>query len=250
MTRRSPENRFSPAQTLAVLCLLAAAFLALHGCRSAQAPNKSTSTPPATSAAPPPQEIAAFPWPPPQASSRVVLAALAADPGLKTFGDIDRKLTAALLPRGYVERSYFSVPGGFALVTRLEQIYGDGRSMPPPARFSAQLLPPSRFADYLRALFTANPGYYRVIVFIATAQGISESKSGPSQEEANAWVHDGVDVLPASIANQPSGGKVHCSALIYQFKQSNATSTDKAELISNVDPVANLTNAGLWQALN
>lgn len=249
-------NHVPLSRKLFVICLLItaglAASLVLYGCRAASPPPRSSGEHGPTKATPPPPspEIAAFPWPPPQASSRVVLSALARDTSLKTLGDVDRKLSGALLPKGYIERSYYSVPGGFALVTRLEQIYSDGRSMPSPARFSAQLLPPSRFADYLRALFTANPGYYRVIVFIATSQGVNEAATAPSQEQANGWVRNGVDVLPASIADQPVSGGFHCTALIYQFQQSNASSSDKAQLISNVDPVVNLTNAGLWQALN
>src|SRR5579863_7649802 len=148
-------------------------------------PPPSPSPQPKSPARPP---VAAFPWPPPQASSRVLLAAWPRSPQMRLFGDIDARLTAALQPKGYAERSYYSVPGGFALVTRLEQIYSDGRSMPPPARFSARLLPPSRFTDYIRALFTADPGYYRVIVFIVTDQGFSEGAQGPSQGDADKWL--------------------------------------------------------------
>ena len=213
------------------------------------------SEPAGDGAAPPPPPdqpapIAAFPWPPPQASSRVLLASWPRGPQMRDFGDIDARLTAALQPKGYVERSYYSVPGGFALVTRLEQIYSDGRSMPPPARFSAQLLPPSRFSDYIRALFSADPGYYRVIVFVATDLPFSEGAQGASQGQADAWIRDGVDMLPATIASRPLTDRVRCAALIYQFRQSNATAADKAELIPGIDAVLSLTNAGLWQALN
>jgi hypothetical protein len=216
---------------------------------TAMPPPPVTTAPRPVTAAPPPS-IAAFPWPPPQASSRVVLAAWPRGPQMRVFGDIDSRLTSALRPKGYVERSYYSVPGGFALVTRLEQIYSDGRSMPPPARFSAQLLPPSRFSDYLRALFNADPGFYRVIVFIVTDQGSAEGAQGPSEADADKWIHDGIDILPSDIASHPLTDGVRCVALIYQFRQSNASNAAKAELIPKIDPVANLSNAGLWEALN
>ncbi|MBV8774528.1 MAG: TonB family protein [Deltaproteobacteria bacterium] len=73
-----------------------------------------------------------FPWPPPKASARVVL------PG-RLFQEsnqqlplraIDLKLSTALESAGYLERSYFAVPDGFALVTRLEQIDIDGTPKP------------------------------------------------------------------------------------------------------------------------
>ena len=218
----------------------------------ASAPAGDGAAPPPPPPPPPPPDqpaIAAFPWPPPQASSRVLLAAWPRGPQMRFFGDIDGRLTAALQPQGYVERSYYSVPGGFALVTRLEQIYSDGRSMPPPARFSAQLLPPTRFSDYIRALFNADPGYYRVIVFIVTDQGFSEGSEGASQGQADSWIRDGVDMLPPQIASRQLTDGVRCAALIYEFRQSNASSAAKAELIPEIDAVINLSNAGLWQAL-
>lgn len=45
------------------------------------------------------------------------------------LGHVAESLAGALEKVGYSERSYFSVPGGFALATKLEQIYPDGRPM-------------------------------------------------------------------------------------------------------------------------
>ena len=53
-------------------------------------------------------------------------------PGVDTMllGQVDRKLRKALDDCGYVETSYFWVPGGFAAATRLEQINPDGTILP------------------------------------------------------------------------------------------------------------------------
>lgn len=41
--------------------------------------------------------------------------------GCKTLGEVECKLRTALDAKGYAQRSYFSAPNGFALVTQLEQ---------------------------------------------------------------------------------------------------------------------------------
>jgi len=54
----------------------------------------------------------------------------------------------------------------------------------------------------------------------------------------------------AEIASRRLADGVRCAALVYEFRQSNANSTQKAELIPSIDAVLSLSNAGLWQALN
>ena len=75
-----------------------------------------------------PQPIPAFPWPPPRASTMMNIedAALRVAGDSTTLGQVDAELRAALNDAGYVDKSYFAVPDGFALVTRLEQIDDDG----------------------------------------------------------------------------------------------------------------------------
>lgn len=113
--------------------------------------------------------IPSFPWPPPAASADEVIPRATLEQGAipKSLGDVEARLASALRANGYVERSYYAVPDGFALVTRLEQIGSDGTSKPPPGRWSLSSRSASDFtlSDYVRALFTADPGYYRVIVF-------------------------------------------------------------------------------------
>lgn len=110
--------------------------------------------------------IPAFPWPPPKPTSRAPLARnlLATEPA--NLGDVARHLEASLASVGYAEYSYYSVPNGFALATRMEQITPQGAPKPDPLRWSSALPPQPVFslADYMRALFIAPQGDYRVIV--------------------------------------------------------------------------------------
>ena len=87
--------------------------------------------PPASEA---PARSPSFPWPPPKASasSKVPDNFLRETETKQILHDIDRRLALALDKAGYFEKSYFSVPDGFALVTRLEQINADGTPKPEP----------------------------------------------------------------------------------------------------------------------
>ncbi len=164
-----------------------------------------------------------FPWPPPQASAFVDItnkfAGLCQNESA-ILGDLDSTLCAALGQCEYVEKSYFAVPGGFALVTRLEQINPDGSPKDLPDRWSIQ--PPTlrvfSLSEYLKALFTANSGYYRIIVFIVTPHAFSQSDQQVSSDEAEDWLVAGLNKLPEPIANLPLTEQYSTTALIYEFK--------------------------------
>ena len=74
----------------------------------------------------PPARIPQFPWPPPWASATEVIPRemLEAEHDSTRLRDVDRAITEALEQNGYYESSYYAVPAGFALVTKIEQITG------------------------------------------------------------------------------------------------------------------------------
>jgi len=139
-----------------------------------------------------------------------------------TESDIDRKLSAALDNDKcrYFERSYYGVPDGFALVTRLEQINSDGTSKEIPDRWSTEIGPLRKFSlkPYLDALFRARTGYYRIIVFIVTLHEIVYTNTPPDRDKAEEWVIDGSDRLPDAIRklefSEKNGKMYACTALI------------------------------------
>jgi hypothetical protein len=164
---------------------------------------------------------------------------------------VDAVLSAALGRTGYSEKSYWAVPHGFALATRLEQIDVNGRPKPPPARWSAEmprLAGGFSLSAYLRALFTADPGYYRIVVFIVTDTLFSESDRSVTSEEARSWLTQGLNALPETIASQPYAPSVVCTAMIYEFER-KAGSEAEPLLPSPVDAHAHLVESGLWSAL-
>ena len=124
-----------------------------------------------------------FPWPPPRYASMLM------------FGrDLDRRLLGrpeetletiyqriiralAAADAGY-ESGLFGVPGGFLLLTKLEQTDPEGRPLPGRDRWRDVRPPPSSLSDYVVRLFLAPPGYYRTIAFVFTNRMTADQGSG------------------------------------------------------------------------
>lgn len=205
--------------------------------------------------------VPAFPFPPPRATARAALPNLQADRKrpVKTLHDIDEILTSALDRTGYGSRGYYACPGGFAIATRLEQIFPDGRSMSPPDRFSLSPPLPTVFSlDYFKGIFIPRQGYFRIIVFLATDQPFPESTNAPTEAEAVKWPEQGTNILPPTIAAAPVRPYLTVTALVYEFRNSTAGNAAKFTLLDPdsiardeqlLDARTHLQQAGLWAAL-
>ncbi len=191
-----------------------------------------------------------FPWPPPRASAsdvipRELLVGNAAHPTLST---VAQAIESAFAQTGYGQKSYYSVPGGFAMASQFEQINQDGSPKQSFDRWSLQV-PPLRkwsLSSYLNALFTAQPGYYRVIVFIVTSKAFSQRDVKITSEQSRAWVSSGSNKLSEEIGNQEYSSAYSCTALIYEFRQTGK----HAELVdpSQITGKTHLDKAGLMAA--
>src|SRR5262249_1473613 len=113
----------------------------------------------------PAPSIPQFPWPPPTPSTSYPFPK---DVFIRhsTCGEVSDAILSALERSGYVERSFFQTgDGGIALVTRLERIATDGSPAEETERWPAGFdNNPTRFVDFVRGLFFAKEGRYRVIV--------------------------------------------------------------------------------------
>jgi hypothetical protein len=191
-----------------------------------------------------------FPWPPPRASAsdvipRELLVGNAAHPTLST---VAQAIESAFAQTGYGQKSYYSVPGGFAMASQFEQINQDGSPKQSFDRWSLQV-PPLRkwsLSSYLNALFTAQPGYYRVIVFIVTSKAFPQRDVKVTSEQSRAWVSSGSNKLSEEIGNQEYSPAHSCTALIYEFRQTGK----HAELVdpSQITGKTHLDKAGLMAA--
>ena len=211
--------------------------------------------PPAIPGEQPPKALVpfpTFPWPPPQPSATEVLPRDLLNVGVSSaqLKDIDAKFTDALDLTGYYENSYFAVPGGFALVTRLEQIESDGTPKAEPERWSIEVAPGSfSLAKYFRQLIVGTPGYYRVIVFVVTRYSFSQSNAQVTRKEATSWLNEGLNSLPTELALLYYTDDYDTTALIYEFarptENDQANLTDPSTLLGRV----HIERSGIWSAL-
>jgi hypothetical protein len=203
----------------------------------------------------PDENIPSFPkWPPPQASAnmeipRDLLIKGTARPRLM---DVAAQLLSALDKAEYGERSFYSAPGGFALVSRIEQIYADGRSMEQGSRWPLTPQPPRIFsvASYLQALFSSNRGYYRVIVFVVTNKPLVQSSPAASYTSPRDWVWAGANRVPTAIGFLDYTSEVSCTALVYEFHQESKGSEVKMDLPGLLTGRTHLEKSNLLAALN
>ena len=166
----------------------------------------------------------AFPWPPPAASAETMIP----DRWLSTGEGADLSnvaviLEGALRAAKYPKWSYSSVPNGFALVSQMEQIKDDGTPSPEATRWSTDLpvVANMTLLEFIRALVNAQPGYYRVIVFIVTNQPWSRAGTKTTGVEADKWLAEGFTWLPKSIGELPYGSDYRTTALVYEFRKAS-----------------------------
>lgn len=203
--------------------------------------------PPDTSAT-----IPTFPWPPPPASAETMIPRhwLTTTEGSR-LTDIADRLEHALQEAGYRRWSYSSVPSGFALVSQMEQIKADGTPSPAPARWSTDLpwVGNLSLLEFIKALVNAQPGYYRVIVFIVTDQPWSRTGEQPTGEEAERWLAEGFNWLPRSIGQLTYGPDYKTTALVYEFKKVSQDAEAKFIDTSPTSADDHLEKAGIARPL-
>lgn len=199
--------------------------------------------------------IPSFPWPPPVASATAIVpqylllpkTLATSTPMLK---DVDATLSKALDLAGYTDKSYYAVPQGFAMVTRLERIDADGTPMQEPTRWSMEKKPLSKFSfsTYLKALFTAEPGYYRVIVFVVTPVPFAQKDAVVTDADARVWLEGGLNKLPESIGSAAYTDGFTCTALVYEFEQPATQKSGKIMMPGLLSGKTHLIKARIWSA--
>lgn len=165
-----------------------------------------------------------LPWPPPRSSARQTLPADLFESGGSrpgSLGDVDTRLRKALSGAGYDDVGYYGVPGGFALVTRVEQVDAEGRALAGSARWSARVQPKGGFSllRLVQALIAAEPGHFRTLVFIVTSRPFATSARRAKLETISQWSGAGLNLLPPPVGRQPFTGDHRVTALVYEFEK-------------------------------
>lgn len=202
-----------------------------------------------------PHGIPAFLWPPPEASASMKIPSqflIDSNAPATTLAQVAQRLESAFAQTGYVERSYYSVPGGFALVSRLEQFNPDGSSKTPPERWAAEITPPKVFSlsSYMKALFLPQEGHFRIIIFLVTSAPFAQQPENVvTQEEAQEWLSGGTQMLPPSLGNSTYSDRHYCVALVYEFEQSSRNHTPEFRRLSRLPGFEHLKKSRLWETL-
>jgi len=165
--------------------------------------------------------IPSFPLPPPKPSASYVLPS-AYLTSAATLGQADQLLARAVAACGYIEKSYFAVPRGFAMATLMEQIDPNtAEPLPPPDRWDQEVGELESFSlkQYLQALIFGHTGSFRVFVFVVTPVAFTSSGRPATREEAETWLSEGLNKLPVRMRRMPFTEDHRCTVLIYEFEK-------------------------------
>ena len=204
-----------------------------------------------------PEDIPIFPWPVPKASAtqEVPRKLIIGNTSSPTFGSVAERIASALDHAGYGERSYYALADGhgIAIATQLEQINDDGTPVVGQARFEEKLAPPlstEQFSltSYVKALFTARSGRFRIIVFTLSG-GVAQSDKAPSEDVAKSWATSGQTHLPQRYALIPLSDQVTCTALIYEFEKKDYNTSAAFVQPGKITGMSHLLKAGIWSLL-
>ncbi len=246
---------FAGAGALLALEMILLALLYVRFWRRAESSALPPRAPEASDTASAPPSLPEFPWPPPRASAETVIPSeFLRKPGqlVLHLGDVDHILVSGLDANGYYDRSYYAVPDGFALVTRLEQINPDGTPKTLPSRWNLEVEPLRRFSlsKYFQALFTASPGDYRIIVFIITSHPFAQTDAKVSEKQALNWLEAGFERLPPEVEEVEYTREYGCTALVYEFRLASRDVPPTLELPSRLPGRTHLERANIWSALS
>ena len=199
------------------------------------------------------QAMPDFPWPPPAPSAQTVLAdSLFRTAGRPTppLSAIGSTLVSALEKARYSEYSYYRAPNGFALVARLERIDADGTPLPDEFRF---LLPgsqePFSMTAYIKQLFFAPTGLYRMIVFAVTDQPFTATGTALNAASAARLLSQGTNTLPREFDGLSFTDGHHVTALIYEFRKGTRQGDVSTLTPSRLGARAHLDKSGIYPAL-
>lgn len=193
-----------------------------------------------------------FEWPPPTATSRYSLPETLLDlrPG-RSYGEILGTLTTALSRGGVASWSVYPVGAdGFAVATPMESIRDDGSPRPGAARWSVDARPPLDSGGvwpYIRGLFAARAGRYRVMVFVVTPRALDTSGEILTSKEAAELAGGGDLRVPGPMRRGHVTAAHRAAVLIYEFRQQDESSTPMLLQRSAITPIEHLVRSGIWK---
>ena len=205
-----------------------------------------------------------FPWPAPAPSARMALPASMLDSArhgdAPTLQNAAEALDALLMRAGYSQRAYFRLKDdqqtlGFALVTRMERMHADGTPYPATERFMPANAPDQfDVLSFVKSLFVAPVGYYRVIVITVARAPVATGQVPMAETQAEQLLSQGDSRLTGCVAGLPLTDHYAGDALIYEFRhapeEQRAAADDAVNQLKPglLDPGTHLRKAGILGA--
>lgn len=186
---------------------------------------------------------AEFSWPPPHWTTRHDLPTHLLEERSHTLGAVFGRLREALTRGGFDEWSAYPLgEDGFVVVARCEVINDRGAPIPP------RWVEPQRrmtWGEYLRALFVARPGRYRIIAFVVSPRHV-RYRDEPVEGTLARMALDESQSLPAALAQRRVSPETHYVALIYEFYRRGENFSPRLVTRSPITSVEHLAGARLW----
>lgn len=189
--------------------------------RIAPGPPAANGAPESIEAARPLKDL--FPWPPPTPSAQRALSpdVTPDSPPAETVGEVSRRLERILREARFDSFGYYRVPGGFALVTRIENLDGTtGEPFAGSARWATRQVYAGLSFSSIFAI-TRSAGYYRVFAFVLTNDPKEPQPLDPEKtfDIARTWANEGSPSLPAEVKALPVGPDHVLVVMLYEFEK-------------------------------
>jgi hypothetical protein len=213
--------------------------------------NQKAQSAPLPTKEPQPVRMPEFPWQPPKPSSMTQIPDEFLQITDKTkLDDIAHKIALALDDAGY-EYTYYSAQDGFAIASKIEQYNKDGTSKTGSDRYASEITPPKIFSieSFVKALFCANPGLYRVFAFIVTTVPVVPGTKPISKDSAVVIASSGSSGLASDVAEIKATRKYHCTVLVYEYEQKSVRSDAKEIVPGAMVGKDHLTKAKIFKGL-
>lgn len=171
------------------------------------------------------QDLPQFKIPAPRASAQMVFARHELPSGPLNLEQVDDALRSRLTAAGYPDLGYYRVTNGFALATGMERVATDGRPFQGQKRWAIEASGLASLADSLslssliHSLINADPGSYRMMVFVVTNRPVTNSGTDMKSDTAKVMVVNGASDLPQGFSQVPFGPDYRATALIYEFSR-------------------------------
>ncbi|HID83132.1 MAG TPA: hypothetical protein EYH06_12535 [Chromatiales bacterium] len=176
------------------------------------------------------RDLPRLPWPPPRGSWLFPVPQLPFENAV-VMSDVESVLAPALREAGYTNQRYYRVDNtdgsrnGFAIVTQLEKWVGKGV---PDKKKRFVRVGQEKFSlkDYIRNLFFAPEGTYRLILMLVTDKTWSwddDPEKQMTEEMADEWLFGGASNLPEQFQKVKFTPRHRVEVVIYEFRREGET---------------------------